>query len=72
MRSRCALVVGGPSGQARPPAGSRFEPREAASRPSRYYFLRANMAHSVNVAIEAPIENQIQEISYDGTEIYQQ
>ncbi|KAE8748436.1 hypothetical protein FOCC_FOCC004867 [Frankliniella occidentalis] len=30
------------------------------------------MAYSVNVAIEAPIENQIQEIAYDGTEVYQQ
>ncbi|GAB0091251.1 Mediator of RNA polymerase II transcription subunit 17 [Sergentomyia squamirostris] len=26
---------------------------------------------SVNISVEAPIENQIQEIQYDGTEIYQ-
>ncbi|CAH1968737.1 unnamed protein product [Acanthoscelides obtectus] len=26
---------------------------------------------SVNISVEAPIENQIQEITYDGTEIYQ-
>jgi mediator of RNA polymerase II transcription subunit 17 len=29
------------------------------------------MAYSVNVSVEAPIENQIQEITYDGQEIYQ-
>lgn len=29
------------------------------------------MAYSVNVSVEAPIENLIQEISYDGQEIYQ-
>ncbi|XP_026732834.1 mediator of RNA polymerase II transcription subunit 17 [Trichoplusia ni] len=29
------------------------------------------MANSVNISIEAPIENQIQEITYDGQEIYQ-
>ncbi|KAJ8672584.1 hypothetical protein QAD02_003843 [Eretmocerus hayati] len=29
------------------------------------------MAFSVNVSVEAPIENQIQEITYDGQEIYQ-
>ncbi|XP_046389107.1 mediator of RNA polymerase II transcription subunit 17 isoform X2 [Ischnura elegans] len=29
------------------------------------------MAYSVNIAVEAPIENQIQEITYDGQEIYQ-
>jgi mediator of RNA polymerase II transcription subunit 17 len=28
-------------------------------------------AYSVNIAVEAPIENQIQEITYDGQEIYQ-
>lgn len=27
--------------------------------------------NSVNISVEAPIENQIQEITYDGTEIYQ-
>ncbi|XP_075225487.1 mediator complex subunit 17 [Lycorma delicatula] len=30
------------------------------------------MAYSVNISVEAPIENQIQEITYDGQEIYQQ
>ncbi|XP_059051415.1 mediator of RNA polymerase II transcription subunit 17 [Achroia grisella] len=29
------------------------------------------MANNVNISIEAPIENQIQEITYDGQEIYQ-
>ncbi|KAI4497962.1 hypothetical protein M0802_006786 [Mischocyttarus mexicanus] len=29
------------------------------------------MAFSVNISVEAPIENQIQEITYDGQEIYQ-
>lgn len=29
------------------------------------------MASSVNISVEAPIENQIQEITYDGQEIYQ-
>lgn len=29
------------------------------------------MAFSINISVEAPIENQIQEITYDGTEIYQ-
>ncbi|KAL1139769.1 hypothetical protein AAG570_006746 [Ranatra chinensis] len=29
------------------------------------------MAYSVNISIEAPVENQIQEITYDGQEIYQ-
>ncbi|XP_043474682.1 mediator of RNA polymerase II transcription subunit 17 [Leptopilina heterotoma] len=29
------------------------------------------MAYSVNVSVEAPIENLIQEITYDGQEIYQ-
>jgi mediator of RNA polymerase II transcription subunit 17 len=29
------------------------------------------MAYSVNISVEAPIENQIQEILYDGQEIYQ-
>lgn len=29
------------------------------------------MAYSVNISVEAPIENQIQEITYDGHEIYQ-
>jgi mediator of RNA polymerase II transcription subunit 17 len=29
------------------------------------------MAYSVNISVEAPIENQIQEISYDGQEVYQ-
>lgn len=29
------------------------------------------MASSVNISIEAPIENQIQEITFDGQEIYQ-
>ncbi|XP_018326714.1 mediator of RNA polymerase II transcription subunit 17 [Agrilus planipennis] len=28
-------------------------------------------SNSVNISVEAPIENQIQEITYDGTEIYQ-
>ncbi|XP_059476360.1 mediator of RNA polymerase II transcription subunit 17 [Neocloeon triangulifer] len=28
-------------------------------------------AYSVNISVEAPIENQIQEITYDGQEIYQ-
>lgn len=27
--------------------------------------------YTVNIAIEAPVENQIQEISYDGQEFYQ-
>ncbi|XP_055906764.1 mediator of RNA polymerase II transcription subunit 17 [Eupeodes corollae] len=30
-----------------------------------------NMTNSVSVSVEAPCENQIQEITYDGTEIYQ-
>lgn len=29
------------------------------------------MAQSVNIAVESIVENVIQEISYDGTEIYQ-
>ncbi|KAK9870163.1 hypothetical protein WA026_006253 [Henosepilachna vigintioctopunctata] len=29
------------------------------------------MPYSVNISVEAPIENQIHEITYDGTEIYQ-
>lgn len=29
------------------------------------------MAQSVSVSVEAPIENQILSIDYDGTEIYQ-
>lgn len=29
------------------------------------------MAQSINISVEAPVENQIQEIAYDGTEIYQ-
>ncbi|XP_058451928.1 mediator of RNA polymerase II transcription subunit 17 [Malaya genurostris] len=29
------------------------------------------MSFSANISVEAPIENQIQEIAYDGTEIYQ-
>lgn len=29
------------------------------------------MSHSVHISVEAPIENQIQEITYDGQEIYQ-
>lgn len=29
------------------------------------------MAYSVDISVEAPIENQIQEITYDGQEIYQ-
>lgn len=29
------------------------------------------MSYTVNISVEAPIENQIQEITYDGTEIYQ-
>lgn len=29
------------------------------------------MSFSVNISVEAPIENQIQEITYDGQEIYQ-
>ncbi|XP_018575308.1 mediator of RNA polymerase II transcription subunit 17 isoform X1 [Anoplophora glabripennis] len=29
------------------------------------------MSYSVDISVEAPIENQIQEITYDGTEIYQ-
>ncbi|XP_011307730.1 mediator of RNA polymerase II transcription subunit 17 [Fopius arisanus] len=29
------------------------------------------MSYSVNISVEAPIENQIQEIAYDGQEIYQ-
>lgn len=29
------------------------------------------MAQSVNISVEATIENVIQEITYDGTEIYQ-
>ncbi|XP_073971196.1 mediator complex subunit 17 [Rhodnius prolixus] len=29
------------------------------------------MSYPVNISIEAPVENQIQEISYDGQEIYQ-
>lgn len=29
------------------------------------------MAYSVNISVEAPIESQIQEITYDGQEIYQ-
>lgn len=28
------------------------------------------MSYTVNISVEAPIENQIQEIQYDGTEIY--
>lgn len=31
----------------------------------------SKMSNSVNISIEAPIENQIQEITYDGQEIYQ-
>jgi mediator of RNA polymerase II transcription subunit 17 len=31
----------------------------------------SNMAYSVNISVEAPIENQIQEIAYDGQEVYQ-
>lgn len=27
--------------------------------------------NTVNISVEAPIENQIQEITYDGVEIYQ-
>lgn len=30
-----------------------------------------NITHSVNVSVETPCESQIQEIAYDGTEIYQ-
>lgn len=29
------------------------------------------MSNSVHISVEAPIENQIQEITYDGQEIYQ-
>ena len=29
------------------------------------------MSCSVSVSVEASVENQIQEIGYDGTEIYQ-
>jgi hypothetical protein len=29
------------------------------------------MAQSVSVSVEAPIENQILSIDYDGTEVYQ-
>nr|XP_023022515.1 mediator of RNA polymerase II transcription subunit 17 [Leptinotarsa decemlineata] len=29
------------------------------------------MSYSVNISVEAPIENQIQEITFDGTEVYQ-
>lgn len=29
------------------------------------------MSYSVSVSVEAPIENQIQEIQWDGTELYQ-
>lgn len=29
------------------------------------------MANSVNISVEALVENQIHEITYDGTEIYQ-
>lgn len=29
------------------------------------------MAQSVNISVESVIENVIQEITYDGTEIYQ-
>lgn len=29
------------------------------------------MSHSVKISVESVIENVIQEISYDGTEIYQ-
>ncbi|KAJ8951648.1 hypothetical protein NQ318_012319 [Aromia moschata] len=29
------------------------------------------MSYNVNISVEAPIENQIQEITYDGIEIYQ-
>lgn len=29
------------------------------------------MASSVNISVEALIENQIQEITFDGTEVYQ-
>lgn len=29
------------------------------------------MAQSVPICVEVPNENQIQEIAYDGTEIYQ-
>lgn len=29
------------------------------------------MSYSVNISVEAPTENQIQEITYEGTEIYQ-
>lgn len=29
------------------------------------------MSISANISVEAPIESQIQEIAYDGTEIYQ-
>ena len=28
------------------------------------------MAQSVSVSVEAPIENQIMSIDYDGTEVY--
>lgn len=27
--------------------------------------------NGVNISVEAPVENQIQEITYDGIEIYQ-
>jgi len=33
--------------------------------------MKTIMAYSVNISVEAPIENQIQEITYDGQEIYQ-
>lgn len=29
------------------------------------------MSHSVNISVESVVDNVIQEISYDGTEIYQ-
>lgn len=33
--------------------------------------MKTIMAYSVNISVEAPIENQIQEITYDGQEMYQ-
>jgi hypothetical protein len=36
-----------------------------------FWQLAEMSTYSVNIAVEAPIENQIQEITYDGQEIYQ-
>lgn len=38
-----------------------------------FFWLKINieMDRSVNISVESVIENVIQEITYDGTEIYQ-